>query len=1066
VPELPPDDPVTSRPMAGVVLISVFLLMLTVSWSLYDEFYGLRPWRSYQAEFSKVYSSYLEKQYQKRKADEQKFYATPEYQKLLADVKAAHEAARAKDQEIGQQIELLDRQRAAMTDMFQLARGLVGSLTYQLEQIDEKNKSAKEAKLKELNEAKAQTYEVNWPVEGGKVVPTKYNYQQLNDLFTSIMSSKARLVAERGKVDQPEKDAQDKLAEHVKEQLPGLASRDLATLSGSMKNLDIKLRQVNVNPTGASLNNLGGAGLVDRCQSCHLGTDPLIVPVTMTVTKGDLGLGKSNDAPYASHPDPEMLKYHPLEKFGCSPCHGGNGRALDSVEKAHGRYEHWLWPLNYRENFEAGCQQCHASDMVTEHAPVLNHAKALYREKGCIGCHRFQGFDNQDEQLVSARQMIAQLENQKQDDRLQIAELNKKGDTATDNDAANRYYGQATNLTVTIASMDAQIEQLDQRSHNLLQEIKKVGPDLKEVRMKIHKEWIPYWLKHTHEFRPTTKMPQFRLQDDEIQAIAAYVWQSAITGPELPKQTPGNAAHGKELFEQRGCEACHSIGEGPNMVGGDFAANLSRVGEKDNYDYLVRWILNPRVRTRPYSPSEKKDLGPEDYAKHNLPFVFDLDHSRSPNDGHELVVQQMTVMPSLRLTVDDARDIASFLLTQKHADASYEAADFMDDPKLKVQGKALIQHYGCAGCHEISGMEDEGRIGTELTNEGSKPIERLDFALYTEDAKLGVLPDGKKSPRGAWYDLKGFFENKLTDPAVFDHGKYKPDPMDRLRMPKPNVTKEDIDALTTFLLGSTDPTLPQEYMYKPADQRAAIQKGWWIVTKYNCIGCHQIGIGQKSVLMGLPQFQGENKQNLPPVLTSEGARVNPEWLKSFLANPALSTSDVNRNGIRSYLKVRMPTFFLSDDEIRTLVLFFEAMSSQPQPFIPQKLPPITTAEKDMARQLFTSTAAPCLKCHATGDATHDKNAIAPNFLYAKERLQPAWTERWITNPALIIPGTAMPSGLFKRDGDHWVFSGPLPPSFHGYTGDHANLLVRYMFQLTPEEQRSLMGRTPSSGSGN
>ena len=1066
MPELPPDDPVTTRPMAGLVLISVFLLMLTVSWSLYDEFYGLRPWRSYQSEFSKVYSSYLEKQYQKRKADEQKFYATPEYQKLFADVKAAHDAARAQDQQIGQQIDLLDRQRAAMTDMFQLARGLVGSLTYQWEQIDEKNKSAKESKRKELNDAKAVTYEVAWPVEGGKIGPTKYNYQQLNDLFTSIMSAKAKLVAERGKVDQPEKDAQDKLSEYVKEQLPGLAARDLQTLAGSMEKLDIKLRQVNVNPSGASINNLGGTGLVDRCQSCHLGTDPLIVPVTMTVTKADLGLGKSKDAPYASHPDPDMMKYHSLEKFGCSPCHGGNGRALDTVEKAHGRYEHWLWPLNYPENFEAGCQQCHASDMVTEHAPVLNHAKKLYREKGCIGCHRFQGFDNQDEQLVSARQMIAQLENQKQDDRLQIAELNKKGDAATDNDAANAYYAQATNLTVTISSMDAQIEELEQRSHNLLQEIKKVGPDLKEVRMKIHKEWIPYWLKHTHEFRPTTKMPQFRLQDDEIQAIAAYLWQSAITGPALAKQTPGNAAHGKELFEARGCEACHSIGEGPNLVGGDFAANLSRVGEKDNYDYLVRWILNPRVRTRPYSPYEKKDLGPEDYAKHDLPFVFDQDHSRSPNDGHELVVHQMTVMPSLRLTVDDARDIASFLLTQKHADATYEPADFMDDPKLKAQGKGLIQHYGCAGCHEISGMEDEGRIGTELTNEGSKPIERLDFALYTEDAKLGILPDGKKSLRGPWYDLKGFFENKLTDPAAFDHGKYKPDPMDRLRMPKPNVTKEDIDALTTFLLGSTDPSLPQEYMYKPADQRAAIQKGWWIVTKYNCIGCHQIGIGQKSVLMGLPQFQGENKQNLPPVLTSEGARVNPEWLKGFLANPSLSTTDVNRNGVRSYLQVRMPTFCLSDDEIRTLVLFFEAMSSQPQPFIPQKITPITAAEKDMARQLFTSTAAPCLKCHATGDPAHDKTAIAPNFLFAKERLQPAWTARWITNPALIAPGTAMPSGLFKRDGDHWVFAGPLPASFRGYMGDHADLLVRYMFQLTPEEQRSLMGRTSSGGSGN
>src|SRR5262249_2836541 len=206
-------------------------------------------------------------------------------------------------------------------------------------------------------------------------------------------------------------------------------------------------------------------------------------------------------------------------------------------------------PLNYRENMEAGCQQCHASDMVTEHAPVLNKAKALYREKGCIGCHRFQGFDNQDEQLVSAQQQITQLENQKKDDQLQVAQLNKKGDTASNNDDANRFYSEATNLTVRMSSIDAQVETLDQRSHNLLLEIKKVGPDLKEVRMKIHKEWIPYWLKHTHEFRPTTKMPQFRLQPDEVQAVAAFIWQSGITSPELPKQPMGNAQHAQELLQ-------------------------------------------------------------------------------------------------------------------------------------------------------------------------------------------------------------------------------------------------------------------------------------------------------------------------------------------------------------------------------------------------------------------------------------------------------------------------------------------------------------------------------------
>ncbi len=100
MPELPPNDPVTDRPMAGLVLISVFILMLTVSWSLYDEFYGLRPWRNYQAQFSSVYSSYLDKEYKQRKVDEQKFYATPAYQKLVADVKAATDAARSRDQEV------------------------------------------------------------------------------------------------------------------------------------------------------------------------------------------------------------------------------------------------------------------------------------------------------------------------------------------------------------------------------------------------------------------------------------------------------------------------------------------------------------------------------------------------------------------------------------------------------------------------------------------------------------------------------------------------------------------------------------------------------------------------------------------------------------------------------------------------------------------------------------------------------------------------------------------------------------------------------------------------------
>ena len=179
-------------------------------------------------------------------------------------------------------------------------------------------------------------------------------------------------------------------------------------------------------------------------------------------------------------------------------------------------------------------------------------------------------------------------------------------------------------------------------------------------------------------------MPTFRLDKDEIKAIAAFIWQSGVTG-DLPTQPKGDPVKGKEAFETRGCMACHSMGEGNEKQGGTFAANLSRVGEKDNYDYLVRWIHNPRERTLPYCPFEKRDLTADDYKKKGLPFVFDMDHDKCPNDGHQLQVEQMTPMPSLRLTIEEARDIASYLMTRKHDGATYAAADYMDDPKLKAQ---------------------------------------------------------------------------------------------------------------------------------------------------------------------------------------------------------------------------------------------------------------------------------------------------------------------------------------------------------------------------------------------
>ena len=211
--------------------------------------------------------------------------------------------------------------------------------------------------------------------------------------------------------------------------------------------------------------------------------------------------------------------------------------------------------------------------------------------------------------------------------------------------------------------------------------------------------------------------------------------------------------------------------------------------------------------------------------------------------------------------------------------------------------------------------------------------------------------------------------------------------------------------------------------------------------------------------MDLARYQTpDGRDQLPPQLIGEWARVDPLWLARFLENPPLNETDLNRNGIRVYLKARMPTFYFSQGEVLKLVRFFEALSSQAEPYIAPKLEPMTSQELTLARGLFTSPGAPCLECHATGEPAHDQRATAPNFLLMKTRLKPDWTRRWMLDPALIAPGTAMPSGLFKPDGPRFVFNATLPPGFQQYSKDHADLLVRYIFQFTPEEMSRLGAR--------
>ncbi len=129
-------------------------------------------------------------------------------------------------------------------------------------------------------------------------------------------------------------------------------------------------------------------GNADRCITCH----------PATTWKGL----ETADHPFRTHP-PEILRAHPVERYGCTSCHGGQGWAVD-VEPAHGPVEHWETPvlgaplgeaysIAEKKNalMQMNCNVCHRYDRETKGADFINLGKKLVQEKGCRACHVING---------------------------------------------------------------------------------------------------------------------------------------------------------------------------------------------------------------------------------------------------------------------------------------------------------------------------------------------------------------------------------------------------------------------------------------------------------------------------------------------------------------------------------------------------------------------------------------------------------------------------------------------------------------------------------------------------
>ena len=483
---VPEQDPIVTKSYTVYYVVALVLLIASLFWALEDEFWGQRPWKAFQENWKTRYTAFLNKTNSTSKQSLDEILKSPDYQQLDQAAQKAAEAARPRKDELQKKITDLNAQILAVQNVFTDKRAYVNALTYQDETATDS--SSKKKLQDEIAEYKNEQWNVEFP-DGHR---EQYNFQQLEEKYNALKDERTRVSAELGDVLKPVTDASTKASQYISDHVVDLTPTQIEGLKKKYADWDPQILQINV----------AEANIVDRCESCHMGIrEPLKITAAALAQDNKEKKPDEYDRAFVSHPSPELLKIHDPDKFGCSPCHQGNGRATTSVEKAHGNYEHWLWPLFPKENAEAGCQTCHSADMVLVSGDVgwtISEGKDLFRQRGCMGCHRYEGYDKEPEDLTNLSQQIKQFEQQKVENLKQAAYLMKQADAAQSNEEANKLNDDAIALRVANSKIDGRIQQLDFQSHSLLQDQKKVGPNLKDIRLKLNKNWIPVWLMKPH----------------------------------------------------------------------------------------------------------------------------------------------------------------------------------------------------------------------------------------------------------------------------------------------------------------------------------------------------------------------------------------------------------------------------------------------------------------------------------------------------------------------------------------------------------------------------------------
>ncbi|MFV1965535.1 MAG: cytochrome c family protein [Pirellulaceae bacterium] len=312
---------------------------------------------------------------------------------------------------------------------------------------------------------------------------------------------------------------------------------------------------------------------LDRCITCHVGIDD---PEC-----------KSQSQPLTSHPG-TILEHHPSDKFGCTVCHQGQGRATDK-DAAHGQVAYWDKPLLSGDFVQSTCATCHQGDEVAQ-APVLTRGRHLLRELGCVGCHKAGEIAKEEKagprlswtgSKVSRKWLIQWLTDPEQ--YLPKAKMPNFGLSPGEVNALAAYLmtfrnAEIDNLKEVEGDSEAgaalyresqcivcHVTKLDYADNPVGGEI---GPSLLRIGNKVTPPWLVTFLRDPHAFLPNAKMPGYHFSDQEARNLSQYVieeWtdydlaDAEEAEPDPPPATPDQIEMGKKLFAALDCTGCHDL---------------------------------------------------------------------------------------------------------------------------------------------------------------------------------------------------------------------------------------------------------------------------------------------------------------------------------------------------------------------------------------------------------------------------------------------------------------------------------------------------------------------------